>query len=910
MADKTNTTTPCYVFRLIKFDEQGNKVQKRKYGFTAKSTAASELDENVFNGIITRAEQTFNLRPSTYSLYLVLGGNVHHYTYELAVGNPLASHPGMEFIKRAADFIAPPPPATSASLNQSSQPTTPVDLARSLAAAAAKASGVSPNNSSQSFLNKRRHWSDYITDEIAAANAKKAASMEKAMRESMESASKQAEEIAKKAQDEASKARSDAMKSYPFGSRSFLAPARPAANSARESPPSASVQRSASSSPSTSAPSGTPSSVGSSNDKYATLKSSFDKFVNDFNANLADAFGGPAPEQASPSVDAKREDRHEKVAQTVFEAKGEKESTIQHKSGRTGSTPHSCRGSNGAAFEAHAHNATCDVCDEWIVGVRYKCFVCPDWDCCEKCFVKIDQVHPGHALAALQRPIDLVRRVSSYDNASARHIAIHCDGCKKPISGVRYKCTHPSCPDFDLCASCEANPVAYASNRKIGNHSYRDHLLVKIRNPIRPATRGVFNSDFSSVAANRRSLERAIENVRKLIPSSTMESSPPLAAAAPATKASHGTSVSKLTAGEPKDQDRSYIVDVPLPFAIPGGQKDIHLTFDIGTNAKGENVVLNRDGAGVALSEAIQAAVKEAVASAAAATAAGTVAAAPATGKTNDKATTVSADEEEDVKQNAKGEIKETEGNATQSSGQQSLMKDARLMYDASWMNDVTFGDGESVFPGTIFNKIWEVRNTGTKRWPEGTRLICVSGFGKDLASQHGGRKQVSYAVKSAAPGALVQIVAEDITAPEVGGKFMSYYRFVAPDGTRFGDRLWIDIIVDEDHHQRSSSVLKKSSSGSFNTASEQDAKNCNSSLNSSRVVTPTLKVKGSTSNIQDGTADSATTTTVSAVTSPRSTVSGLPDTESMSALSDALSDEEEDCDFVLLSDDDEYDQV
>lgn len=138
----------------------------------------------------------------------------------------------------------------------------------------------------------------------------------------------------------------------------------------------------------------------------------------------------------------------------------------------------------------------------------------------------------------------------------------------------------------------------------------------------------------------------------------------------------------------------------------------------------------------------------------------------------------------------------------------------------------------------------------------------------------------------------------------------MSYYRFVAPDGTRFGDRLWIDIIVDEDHHQRSSSVLKKSSSGSFNTASEQDAKNCNSSLNSSRVVTPTLKVKGSTSNIQDGTADSATTTTVSAVTSPRSTVSGLPDTESMSALSDALSDEEEDCDFVLLSDDDEYDQV
>lgn len=141
----------------------------------------------------------------------------------------------------------------------------------------------------------------------------------------------------------------------------------------------------------------------------------------------------------------------------------------------------------------------------------------------------------------------------------------------------------------------------------------------------------------------------------------------------------------------------------------------------------------------------------------------------------------------------------------------------------------------------------------------------------------------------------------------------MSYYRFVSPDGTRFGDRLWIDIIVDEDN-----SVINKSSSTSSVTASSGFAmKKSDSSLDSSRIVTPTLKVKGSSNNISastssnlvDGIPESTDTTTTysEAITSPRSTESDLPDIDVMSSLDD---EEEEDCDFVLLSDDDEYDQV
>ena len=51
-----------------------------------------------------------------------------------------------------------------------------------------------------------------------------------------------------------------------------------------------------------------------------------------------------------------------------------------------------------------------------------------------------------------------------------------CDapGCGKTIHGVRYKCMHPSCKDFDLCADCEALPIPV--------HPI-DHPLLKIKNP-------------------------------------------------------------------------------------------------------------------------------------------------------------------------------------------------------------------------------------------------------------------------------------------------------------------------------------------------------------------------------------------------------------------------------------------
>uniref|UniRef100_A0A914GXF4 B30.2/SPRY domain-containing protein n=1 Tax=Globodera rostochiensis TaxID=31243 RepID=A0A914GXF4_GLORO len=44
-------------------------------------------------------------------------------------------------------------------------------------------------------------------------------------------------------------------------------------------------------------------------------------------------------------------------------------------------------------------NITCDLCDGGVVGIRYKCFVCPDFDLCEPC--EKTGVHGEHALCRL-----------------------------------------------------------------------------------------------------------------------------------------------------------------------------------------------------------------------------------------------------------------------------------------------------------------------------------------------------------------------------------------------------------------------------------------------------------------------------------------------------------------------------
>jgi len=107
--------------------------------------------------------------------------------------------------------------------------------------------------------------------------------------------------------------------------------------------------------------------------------------------------------------------------------------------------------------------------------------------------------------------------------------------------------------------------------------------------------------------------------------------------------------------------------------------------------------------------------------------------------------------------------------------------------YFARFVADVTVEDGTSVNPGQSLVKIWKLRNESTVAWPENTRLLFVGG--DRLANVE------AVGVPDVQPGAEVDI-AVDMIAPSKPGRYVGYWRLVAPDGTRFGQRVWVDITV------------------------------------------------------------------------------------------------------------------
>jgi hypothetical protein len=105
--------------------------------------------------------------------------------------------------------------------------------------------------------------------------------------------------------------------------------------------------------------------------------------------------------------------------------------------------------------------------------------------------------------------------------------------------------------------------------------------------------------------------------------------------------------------------------------------------------------------------------------------------------------------------------------------------------YDARFVQDVTIPDGTEVETGEEFSKTWRMENNGCEAWPSGSKLIFLSG------DQMSG--PASVAVNSANPGAQVDITVV-LTAPSTAGSYTGNWQLQAPDGLKFGQKVYVKI--------------------------------------------------------------------------------------------------------------------
>lgn len=129
---------------------------------------------------------------------------------------------------------------------------------------------------------------------------------------------------------------------------------------------------------------------------------------------------------------------------------------------------------------------------------------------------------------------------------------------------------------------------------------------------------------------------------------------------------------------------------------------------------------------------------------------------------------------------------------------------------------DVTLPDGTIVAPGSKFTKIWKLGNHGTQDWATGTNLIHVGG---DSLLENPTDGPVIVTPASASGGEVD--VAVDLVAPAAPGRYISYFRLCGPRGMRFGQRIWVMVVVsDEDDLDDSDLSADELSSGNEEQAS------------------------------------------------------------------------------------------
>ncbi|MEZ0394989.1 MAG: NBR1-Ig-like domain-containing protein [Anaerolineales bacterium] len=106
---------------------------------------------------------------------------------------------------------------------------------------------------------------------------------------------------------------------------------------------------------------------------------------------------------------------------------------------------------------------------------------------------------------------------------------------------------------------------------------------------------------------------------------------------------------------------------------------------------------------------------------------------------------------------------------------------------DLDFLGDLTIPDGTLISPGSPLDKQWLVQNSGTCNWDSGYRLRLV--FGDPLGATP---EQALYPARAGSQ-AVIRIL---FTAPFTPGTYRSGWQAFTPDGSPFGEPIFIEIVV------------------------------------------------------------------------------------------------------------------
>jgi len=107
---------------------------------------------------------------------------------------------------------------------------------------------------------------------------------------------------------------------------------------------------------------------------------------------------------------------------------------------------------------------------------------------------------------------------------------------------------------------------------------------------------------------------------------------------------------------------------------------------------------------------------------------------------------------------------------------------------DAEFLEDLTLPDGTLVLPGAALDKRWLILNRGGCDWGPEYRLVQIGD------SRIQGPRELALYPAVAGGQATWQV---PLVAPLEEGEYISRWQAQAPDGTPFGDEVYVLIVVD-----------------------------------------------------------------------------------------------------------------